>query len=68
MPEPDLTALFLRPLEGAGLDRYMVSGSIASIEYGEPRATLDVDVAKTPARHPRHRADRGGEDGGPAIP
>ena len=45
MPEPDLTALFLRPLEGAGLDRYMVSGSIASIEYGEPRATLDVDVA-----------------------
>ncbi len=40
MPEPDLTALFLRPLEAAGLDRYMVSGSIASIEYGEPRAIL----------------------------
>jgi len=45
VPEPDLTVLFVRPLEEAGLDRYMVSGSIAAIEYGEPRATLDVDVA-----------------------
>lgn len=43
-PEPDLISLFVAPLENAGISRYMVSGSVASIEYGEPRATLDIDL------------------------
>ncbi len=40
---PDLFALFVRPLHRAGL-RYMISGSLASVHYGEPRLTLDVDL------------------------
>jgi hypothetical protein len=40
---PDLFALFVRPLHRAGL-RYMVSGSLASVHYGEPRLTMNVDV------------------------
>ena len=43
METPDLFALFVRPLHRAGW-RYMVSGSLASVHYGEPRLTLDVDV------------------------
>lgn len=43
MPNPELSLLFLRPLNNLGL-RYMVSGSVASILYGEPRLTHDVDV------------------------
>lgn len=42
--EPDLIRLFIAPLEEAGKTGYMVSGSVASIEYGEPRATLDINV------------------------
>jgi len=45
VPEPDLIALFIGPLEDAGIDSYMISGSVASIQFGEPRVTLDVDVA-----------------------
>ncbi len=44
VPEADLIELFLVPLHERGIDSYMVSGSVASIEYGEPRATLDVDI------------------------
>jgi hypothetical protein len=40
---PDLFDLFVRPLHQAGV-RYMVSGSLASVHYGEPRLTLDVDL------------------------
>jgi hypothetical protein len=40
---PDLFALFVRPLHRQGL-RYMVSGSLASVHYGEPRLTMDVDI------------------------
>jgi hypothetical protein len=40
---PDLYALFVRPLHRSGL-RYMISGSLASIFYGEPRLTMDVDI------------------------
>ena len=36
MPEAELALLFLRPLHRLGL-RYVVSGSVASILYGEPR-------------------------------
>jgi len=42
MPEPELSLLFLRPLNRIG-GRYIVSGSVASILYGEPRLTNDVD-------------------------
>jgi hypothetical protein len=42
MPEPELSLLFIRPLNQIGA-RYIVSGSIAAIIYGEPRLTHDVD-------------------------
>jgi hypothetical protein len=43
METDDLFELFVRPLNVVGL-RYMVSGSLASVHYGEPRLTLDVDL------------------------
>jgi hypothetical protein len=43
MPEPELFLLFVRPLNRAGI-RYMVTGSVAAIFYGEPRLTHDVDL------------------------
>jgi hypothetical protein len=42
MPEPELSLLFIRPVNELGV-RYIVSGSIAAILYGEPRLTHDVD-------------------------
>ena len=42
MLEPDLFLLFVRPLNRAGI-RYVVTGSVAAIFYGEPRLTHDVD-------------------------
>lgn len=42
MPEAELSLLFVRPLNWIGA-RYLVSGSVASILYGEPRLTHDVD-------------------------
>lgn len=42
MPEPELSLLFVRPLNQLGI-RYMVGGSVAAILYGEPRLTHDVD-------------------------
>jgi hypothetical protein len=41
MPEPELFLLFVRPLNRAGI-RYVVTGSVAAIFYGEPRLTHDV--------------------------
>jgi hypothetical protein len=41
--EPDLIALFIDPLNRAGIE-YMVSGAVAAILYGEPRLTNDIDV------------------------
>jgi len=43
MHDPDLALLFLRPLNRLGA-RYLVSGSVASIIYGEPRLTHDLDL------------------------
>jgi hypothetical protein len=43
MQDPDLIALFVAPLEKAGI-RYMITGSVASSIYGEPRNTLDIDL------------------------
>jgi len=42
--DPDLISLFVAPLEREGFSTYMISGSVAAIEYGEPRATLGIDV------------------------
>ena len=42
MPEPDLIELFARPLNQLGI-RYLVSGSVAAMLYGEPRVTHDID-------------------------
>lgn len=42
MHEPELFLLFVRPLNLAGI-RYVVSGSVAAVFYGEPRLTHDVD-------------------------
>jgi hypothetical protein len=42
MPEAELFLLFIRPMNRAGI-RYIVTGSIAAIFYGEPRLTHDVD-------------------------
>ena len=43
MQAADFFLVFTRPLDQAGI-RYMVSGSVASIVYGEPRLTNDVDM------------------------
>ena len=43
MPEPELSLLFLRPLNQLGV-RYIVGDSVAAMLYGEPRLTHDVDL------------------------
>lgn len=43
MQGPELFLLFTGPLDGLGLD-YLVTGSVASIIYGEPRLTHDIDI------------------------
>lgn len=42
-PPADLFHVFIGPLNRLGLP-YMVTGSAASMAYGEPRLTLDVDL------------------------
>lgn len=44
MEYPDLFTLFVRPVHRVGWP-YRVSGSLASVHYGEPRLTMDVDLA-----------------------
>jgi len=43
MPGADLPLVFLERLSRSGI-RYMVTGSVAAILYGEPRMTHDVDL------------------------
>jgi len=43
MRDPDLFLAFLAPLSGGAIP-YMVTGTAASIAYGEPRLTRDVDL------------------------
>lgn len=43
MLEPDLIELFVQPLDELGI-RYLVSGSVAAMLYGEPRVTHDIDL------------------------
>jgi hypothetical protein len=42
MPAPDFFPLFVNALNRLGA-RYMISGSVAAMFYGEPRFTQDVD-------------------------
>jgi hypothetical protein len=39
----ELIDTFIRPLNGQGI-RYIITGSVASMVYGEPRLTNDIDV------------------------
>jgi Nucleotidyl transferase AbiEii toxin, Type IV TA system len=41
--EPSLVSLFVRPLNQLRIP-YMVTGGVASVIYGEPRFTRDIDV------------------------
>jgi hypothetical protein len=41
--EPDLVGLFVAPLKGLGLG-YMITGGVASVIYGDPRFTRDIDL------------------------
>jgi len=43
---PELFALFTQPLEALGVP-YFVTGSVASLVYGEPRLTHDIDLVVT---------------------
>lgn len=43
MPEANLFMLFLEPLNRRNI-RYMVTGSVAGMIYGEPRITHDIDL------------------------
>ena len=43
MPEVSLISIFIKPLNAAHIE-YMVTGSVASIVYGEPRMTHDIDL------------------------
>lgn len=43
MLEPSLIEIFTQPLEKNKID-YLVTGSVASLIYGEPRLTHDVDL------------------------
>lgn len=43
MHEVDLIELFIRPLNQSQF-RYVVSGSVAAMLYGEPRVTHDIDL------------------------
>ena len=43
MPEPSFFEIFTKRLDDARL-RYMVTGAVASIVYGEPRLTHDIDL------------------------
>ncbi len=43
MLEPDLIEIFVQPLNRARV-RYIISGSVAAMLYGEPRVTHDIDL------------------------
>ena len=43
MPEPNLFQIFVSRLNRLDI-RYMVTGAVASIIYGEPRLTHDIDL------------------------
>lgn len=45
MPQADIFLILTRPLDDAGIP-YMVSGSVASMVYGEPRLTSAIDILR----------------------
>ena len=56
MLSPEPFVLFTRVLNSLGI-RYMVSGSVAAIYYGEPRLTNDVDIILFLAREDVRRLE-----------
>ena len=40
---PDFVGLFIRPLEALGIP-YMITGGVASVIFGDPRFTRDIDI------------------------
>jgi hypothetical protein len=56
MPEADLFLLFTSRLNKLGV-RYMVTGSVAMIVYGQPRTTFDVDAVVVLKREDIPRLD-----------
>lgn len=64
MEQDELLRTVTRVLEDLGLP-YLVTGSMATIYYGEPRFTVDIDVVVdlpsrqvAPARHRRRLEDQ----------
>ncbi|MDP2957768.1 MAG: nucleotidyl transferase AbiEii/AbiGii toxin family protein [Longimicrobiales bacterium] len=43
MTAPDLIGLFIEPLERTKIP-YMITGGVASVIYGDPRFTRDIDI------------------------
>lgn len=43
MPEHNLFLIFISRLNSLGI-RYVITGAVASIIYGEPRLTHDLDL------------------------
>lgn len=41
--DPDLVGLFIEPLERLDVS-YMITGGVASVIYGDPRFTRDIDI------------------------
>lgn len=41
--EPDFIGLFVAPLEDLEVP-YMITGAVASVIYGDPRFTRDIDI------------------------
>jgi hypothetical protein len=63
MPAPALIELFVLPLETLGIP-YMVTGSVASMAFGEPRLTNDVDIVVELTELDAERVARAYEAGG----
>jgi len=56
MPDPSLVSLFVRPLNQLRIP-YLITGGVASVIYGEPRFTRDIDlVLRLEARDARRFA------------
>jgi hypothetical protein len=49
MPDHDLIKIFITRINSLGV-RYMVTGAVASIIYGEPRLTHDLDLVIDPPK------------------
>ncbi len=43
MAAPDWISIFVEPLDRLQII-YMITGSVGAMAYGEPRATMDIDI------------------------